>query len=46
MYNFPNLTDIQARARIELTKLDESHKVLTDAKLYPVETHQGLTELS
>lgn len=42
VYNFPNLTDIQARTRIELTRLGESHKVLTDAKPYPVEIHLGL----
>jgi len=42
VYNFPNLTDIQARTRVELTKLDKSHKVLTDAKPYTVEIHSGL----
>lgn len=42
VYNFPNLTDIQDRARAELIKLDESHKVLTDAKPYTVEIHAGL----
>ena len=42
MYNFLNLTDIQDRAGAELIKLDESHKVLTDAKPYTVEIHSGL----
>lgn len=42
VYNFPNLTDIQERTRTELAKLDGSHKVLTDAKPYPVEMHSGL----
>ena len=42
MYNFPNLTDIQERTKTELAKLDGSHKVLTDAKPYPVEMHSGL----
>ena len=45
VYNFPNLTDIQVRARAELTRLDESHKVLTDAEPYTVEIHHGLTKL-
>ena len=45
MYNFSNLTDIQARTRIELTRLGKSHKVLTDAKPYTVEIHHGLTNL-
>ncbi|MCE2400218.1 hypothetical protein J4G08_04940 [Candidatus Poribacteria bacterium] len=39
VYNFPNLTDIQTRVRSELSKLQESHKVLTDAKPYTVEIH-------
>lgn len=42
VYNFPNLTDIQERTRTELAKLDGSHKVLTDAKPYPIEMHSGL----
>ena len=42
VYNFPNLTDIQVRTRTELTKLDESHKGLTDAEPYSVEIHSGL----
>ena len=42
MYNFPNLIDIQARTRIELARLGESHKVLSDAKPYTVEIHSGL----
>ncbi len=42
LYNFPNLTDIQERTRVELTKLDESHKDLTDVKSYTVEIHLGL----
>ncbi len=42
VYNFPNLTDIQARTATELIKLDKSHKVLTEAKPYPVEIHSGL----
>ena len=45
MYNFPNLTDIQERTKTELKKLDESHKVLTDAKHYMVEIHPGLAKL-
>jgi len=39
VYNFPKLTDIQKRMITELTKLDESHKTITDAKPYPVEIH-------
>ncbi len=39
VYNFPNLTDIQTQVRSKLSKLQESHKVLTDAKPYTVETH-------
>ena len=42
VYNFPNLTDIQARAKTELSKLHESHKTLTDAKPYQVEIHPAL----
>ncbi len=42
VYNFPNLADIQARAGAELARFDASHKVLTDAELYPVEVHSGL----
>ena len=42
VYNFPNLTAIQARAKTELMKLDESHKVLIDAKPYPVEINSRL----
>ena len=45
VYNFPNLTDIQERTKIELTKLGESHKVLTGAEPYPVEIHPGLRNL-
>ena len=42
VYNFPNLIDIQERTKAELTRLDESHKILTDVKPYPVEMHSGL----
>ncbi len=42
VYNFPNLTDIQEQTRTELKKFDESHKVLTEAKPYPVEIHLAL----
>ena len=42
VYNFSNLTDIQARAKTELSKLHESHKTLTDAKPYQVEIHPAL----
>ena len=42
VYNFPNLTDIQAQARMELTKFPETHKGLTDAEPYPVEIHSRL----
>ncbi len=42
VYNFPNLTDIQARAGAELARLDKSHKVLTEVKPYPVEIHLPL----
>ncbi len=39
VYNFPKLTDIQQRTKTELTKLQESHKVLKKAKTYPVDIH-------
>ena len=42
VYNFPNLTDIQTRTGTELVKLNESHKVLTNAEPYPVEIHSQL----
>lgn len=45
VYNFPNLTDIQARTRTELTRLHKSHKTLTDAKPYPVEIHPVLKKI-
>ena len=42
VYNFPNLINIQERTTTELTKLPETHKVLTEAKPYPVEIHPAL----
>ncbi len=39
VYNFPKLTDIQQRTKTELTKLQESHKVLKKSKTYPVDIH-------
>ena len=42
VYNFPNLTDIQERTKMGLTKLQESHKTFTDAKPYAVEIHPSL----
>lgn len=37
VYNFPGMTDIQARTKAELSMLRECHKNLYDANAYPVE---------
>ncbi len=42
VYNFPNLTDIQARTKTKLTKLRNTHQILSDAKPYTVEIHPSL----
>ena len=42
VYNFPYLTNIQERTKTQLTKLRDSHQVLSDAKPYPVEMHPSL----
>lgn len=42
MYNFPNLTEIQEHTKTELTKLRNTHQVLSDAKPYSVEVHPRL----
>ena len=42
VYNFLNLTEIQEHTQTELTKLRDSHQVLSDAKPYLVEVHPRL----
>ena len=42
VYDFPTLQDIQAHTTIELKKLPDSHKQLTDATPYPIEMHPSL----
>ena len=42
VYNFPYLTNIQERTKTELTKLRNTHQMLSDPKPYPVEIHLGL----
>ncbi len=41
VYNFPNMADIQARTKVELSMLRECHKNLYDAEAYPVEIHSS-----
>ena len=45
VYNFPNLTTIQERTKIELRKLQNTHQILSDAKPYPVEIHPSLVHV-
>ena len=45
IYSFPNLTEIQARTKAELTKLPKHYKELTEAEKYPVTLSTGLENL-
>lgn len=45
VYNFPKLTNIQERTKAELTKLRDTHQILSDAKPYPVEIHPSLIKV-
>ena len=42
VYQFPNLKEMQARTRAELSKLPEAYKGLTDTEEYPVTLSAGL----
>ena len=45
VYNFPSVTELQARATEELSKLPERHTTLTDSEAYPVTLSPQLTQL-
>ena len=45
VYNFPSVTELQARATEELSKLPERHTTLTDSEAYPVTCSPQLTQL-
>ena len=45
VYNFPSVTELQARATEELSKLPERHMTLTDGDAYPVTLSPKLTQL-
>ena len=45
VYQFPNLHEIQSRMIVELKKLPNSHKKLTEADPYAVELHSVLKDL-
>ena len=44
VYSFPDSAKMQAKAKVELTRLPESHKRLTDAEKYPVVLSPGLED--
>ena len=45
VYSFPELTEMQARTKAELTKLPKHYKELMEAKKYPVTLSAGLENL-
>ena len=45
VYHFPSVTELQARATEELSKLPERHMKLTDGDAYPVTLSPQLTQL-
>ena len=45
VYNFPSVTELQATATEELSKLHERHTTLTDSDAYPVTLSPQLTQL-
>ncbi|MCZ6677554.1 MAG: nicotinate phosphoribosyltransferase [Candidatus Poribacteria bacterium] len=45
VYSFPDLAEIQAKAKVELPKLPDPYKRLTDAEKYPVTLSDGMETL-